>query len=177
MVELVGFGDVLTGFVSILTRAAGRMTQPHLGCLQQHRGEGWGRTGSWQGSATWAGQVLSPLSHLPGRGALSAPTPHLDNAPSQGSSTGTGGSAPPSHSQQEKGQRYTRLFPPSWMRQGLFLDEAGGISPCTSLAGTLCQEGLGAFLARDRALLGVRACSLIPESPMEDMPPIPCRNM
>lgn len=103
---------------------------PRQGCRQDEpaspgmdpaaRGEGWGGTGSWQGSATGCpGFVTSqPLTRSWGP---SCPDSTPDKAPRQGSSTGTGGSAPPSCSRQEKGQSHTWLFPLSWMRQGLFL--------------------------------------------------------
>lgn len=87
MVQLVGFGVFLAGFVSILSRAAGRMTQPHLGWIQQHKE----KAGAGQGPGRAQPQdvqALSPPSCSAGPEALSAPTPHWTRLPGRAAAPG-----------------------------------------------------------------------------------------
>lgn len=75
------------GFVSILGRAAGRMSQPHLGWVQQHEE----KAGAGQGPGRAQPldvQALSSPSHSPGAGALPAPTPHRTRLPGRAAAPG-----------------------------------------------------------------------------------------
>lgn len=77
----------MAGFVSILSRAAGRMSQPHLGWVQQHEE----KAGAGQGPGRAQPldvQALSPPSHSPGAGALPAPTPHRTRLPGRAAAPG-----------------------------------------------------------------------------------------